>query len=152
LLTGRECCFTRLGNQKRKSCSRLVWRGLLARVERVGDQRHRLFVHDTERCLSFRQEIEVAAQPAGNGKCVPGNTSVTEPSDVRRCGHELMQRRRYKPKPRLQFILRKGGLKRERNRRGSQLSLRPQMLRCLPSNRTIPQFRWVPATCRGIAG
>ena len=33
------------------------------RVERVGDQRHRLFVHDVERCVEFRPEISVTAPP-----------------------------------------------------------------------------------------
>jgi hypothetical protein len=33
------------------------------RIERVGDQRHRLFVHDVERCLSFRPEMSVTAAP-----------------------------------------------------------------------------------------
>lgn len=31
------------------------------RIERVGDQRHRLFVHDVERCEGFRPELKVTA-------------------------------------------------------------------------------------------
>ena len=51
------------------------------RVERVGDQRHRLFVHDVERCLEFRPELKVATGFSGGAKKEPpdGNGSCAEP-------------------------------------------------------------------------
>ena len=59
------------------------------RIERVGDQRHRLFVHDVERCLSFPPDLE-GSRPAVDGDEICSefpdleklNESETEPRVV----------------------------------------------------------------------
>ena len=65
-----------------------------SRVERVGDQRRRLFVHDVERCLSFRPEISIAAAPEVKPAepQEPGDTCEQLPAVDNSCAVHLERR------------------------------------------------------------